>query len=368
MTTGPARGAEPPVSEDRSGTTEDFIPDVPTVWSQTINTRVSLGHNDNILLDSSASEHSLATAGGLDASIIRLPLDGRQLLLTLTGDYIHYPDGERVDHEAFLLGLTQIKLDLSPRWQAGLELQYLYLDQVIDTSITETNSSAALVRGHGITVRPSIRHDLPAGFWLEVGAGGTRQFFQEPFDDYWEGGPTFVMGRDYGLRSSVSLAYEWKQRVHDRREEVSLSGTNLPGTDLQFQTHEIDFALRHNWDEQRRWRSVTRLGFLANQDNGSGFFDYQRYQASQQLRFAAKEWEAKVQARVAYYDFSRQAANDAGSELRTKTSIEINLRTERRLSKHLKLFADYSFEKSLSNRPADEYRVNKVAAGADFGL
>jgi hypothetical protein len=368
MTAGNLSSAETPASEDASKNSEDLVPGAPSIWSQTVDARFSVGHNDNILLDSSASERSVAITGGLEATVVRLPLDGRQVLLTLTGDYIHYPDGQRVGHEAFLLGLAQVKLDFSPRWQAGLDLQYLFLDQVIDTSITETNSSAALVRGHGITVCPSVRHDLPGGFWLELGLAAMRQFLDEPFDDYWEDGPKFAVVRDHGFRSSASLTYEWKQRFHDTREQVSLSGTNLPGTDLRFQTHAVELALRQNWDEQRRWRTVTRLEFLANQDNGPGYFDYQRYRASQQLRFVAKQWEAKVQARVSYYDFSHQTASDSDPELRAKTLLDISLRAERRLSKQLKLFADYTFEKSLSNRPADEYHVNKVAGGLDCGF
>ena len=157
-------------------------------------------------------------------------------------------------------------------------------------------------------------------------------------------------------------------RLHDTREEVSLSGTNLPGSELEFEIHEVELALRHNWDEQRRWRTVTRLQFLANRDSGSGYFDYQRYQASQQLRYVTKEWEAKVQGRISYYDFSSQAASDSDPDPRAKTVVGVSLRGERRLSKYLKLFADYSFERSLSNRAADEYRVNRVAGGVDYGF
>jgi len=301
-----------------------------------------------------------------------LPLDGRQLLLYAVGDYTYYPDGNAVDHEASLLGLAQLKLDLSPRWQAALDLQYLFVDQVIDTSITETIPTNAPVRGHGLTIRPSIRTDLPRNYWIEFGFGPTRQYLDDPFDDYWEGGPKLVIGRDYGNRSSIGLSYELKQRFYDTRKEVSLSTSNMPsadvpGTELQFQMHEVELTLRHNWDEQRRWRTATRLQFLANRDGGTGYFDYQRYQASQQLRYVAKKWEAKAQARISYYDFSHQRVDDTDpeSDLRAKTVVAVGLRGERAFSRHIKLFADYSFEQSISNGATDEYRVNKVAAGVD---
>jgi hypothetical protein len=347
---------------------ESFVPEVPTVWSRNLNIRSSVGYNDNLLQDATRSDRSLSLGTGIEFSQIRLPLDGRQLLFFIVGDYTFFPDGERVEHEASLLGLAQLKLDLSPRWQAAVDLQYLFLDQVIDTSITETNLSAALVRGHGLTVRPSIRTDLAGDVWIELGFGPTRQFLDEPFDDYWEGGPKLVVGQDYGNRSSIALGYVWKQRVYDTREEISLSGTNLPGTELQFQIHEAELSWRHNWDARRRWRTLSRLQFLANEDQGSGYFDYRRYQASQQWRYVATEWEAKVQARIACYDFIHQAVSATDPDSRAKTVVGVSFRGERRISKYVRLFADYSFEQSLSSRTADEYRLNRIAVGVDCGF
>ena len=73
----------------------------------------------------------------------------------------------------------------------------------------------------------------------------------------------------------------------------------------------------------------------------------------------------KGHVRLAYYHFTEQQVSDPDSDLRVKTLVGAGLRAERRLSRYLKLFGDYSYEKSLSNLGTDEYTVNKVAAGLE---
>jgi hypothetical protein len=113
---------------------------------------------------------------------------------------------------------------------------------------------------------------------------------------------------------------------------------------------------------------LSRLQFLANEDQGSGYFDYRSYQASQQWRYVATEWEAMVQARIACYDFIHQAVSATDPDSRAKTVVGVSFRGERRISKYVRLFADYSFEQSLSSRTADEYRLNRIAVGVDCGF
>lgn len=345
--------------------TNEFIPPVLN-WDKSFNLRASGGYNDNLLLSSVAKESSYFINGGLDFTFFRLPLDGREFTLFLNSDYTWYPQGRQVDHEQFAVAFSHFKLDLTPAWNAGLDLQYIYQDQVIDTSITETNSSPTLVQGHGITARPSVRRELPQGFWLAANAGVTRWFYKAPLDDYWEGGPQLSAGRDYGFKSSFSLSYHWTLRAYDTREQVTLNGAVVLGTSLEFTQNELEAALRHNFDAQRHWRSATKFGVLWNDDNGSGYFNFVRYQISEQLRYVAKSWELKAHAKFSHYDFTRQTASAADFSSRQKDILGCGLRGEKTLLPALKLFAEFAYERSLANRATDEYTVNKVSAGVDW--
>src|SRR5262249_51005944 len=142
-------------------------------------------------------------------------------------------------------------------------------------------------------------------------------------------------------------------------------GTNNPGTSLRFFQQELESVWSHNWDSQRHWRSVTRFGLQFNQDNGPGFYNFRRYLAAEQLRYVASPWEFKVQGRISYYDFQHQLAvpDSADTDLRQKAVVGVSARGERKVGKQFMLFAEYEYERSLSNRSVEEYHANKVTGG-----
>ena len=343
--------------------TNEFIPDAPKLWIRDVELRASAGYKDNLTLSRTATEKSILFGSGADVTIARLPLDGKQFTLLLSVDDARYPQSDQVTHEDIIVALAQFKVDTSSHWRLGLDARYVFQDQVVDTSITETNLTATLIRGNGVALIPNVRWMFTHDTWLELSGTAQRQFYREPLDDYWEGGPKLMLGRDYGHRSSLTLAYSWNVRDYDTREQVSLSGTNLAGTSLEFLQHDVELAWRHNWDAPRHWRTATRLGFQDNQDNGPGFYDYRRYSASQQLRYVAPTWEIKAQGRVSFYDFEFQHISATDSDLRQKATVNVSLRGEKKLGRYWSLFAEYEYEQSLSNRTVDEYRANRVAGG-----
>jgi hypothetical protein len=107
---------------------------------------------------------------------------------------------------------------------------------------------------------------------------------------------------------------------------------------------------------------------LLSDDNGPGFFDYYRYQVSQQVRYVDDRWDFKASARASHYDFVNQPATLSDDSSREKTLLTFTLRGDRKLLKKLKIFAEFEHERSLSNRPSEEYRVNRIVGGIDFEL
>jgi hypothetical protein len=346
--------------------TNEFIPELPKLWVRDLELRAAVGYKDNLLLSHASAERSVLVGSGADLTIARIPLDGKQINFLLSADDTRFLEGRSVDHEDLVLALAQVKIDLSPTWRVGTDLRYFYQDQVIDTSITETNLAPTLLRGHGVTVLPNARWNFTPNGWLELSGTAHRQFYQAPLDDFWEGGPKLTAAYDYGYRSELTLGYSWTLRQHDTREQVALSATNLPGTSLRFYQHEVELVWRHNWDPPRHWRTSTRLGFQVNQDNGPGFYDYRRYLAVEQLRYVTPVWEFKVQGRAAYYDFLHQRAGTGSAGFRQKVILALSLRGERKVWQDLKLFAEYEREQSLSNRTIDEYQANKTAGGVSW--
>ena len=357
-------------SQERSVSTNEFLPESPRLWTQGIELRTAAGYKDNLLLSHHRPEHSALFANAVDWTVGRLPLDGREFLLLVSAEDTRYPDGRQVDHEDLVFAAAQLKLQLGGQWRVGLDARYIYQDQVVDTSFTETNLAATVVRGHGVALLPNVRWSAPGNLWAELSGTAQRQYYQEPLDDYWEGGPKLALGWDYGNRSSLALAYSWNWRAHDTREQVAVGGTNLPlsitnlpGTSLKFAQQDLTLTWRHHWDPQRHWRSSVRIGVYLNEDNGPGYYDYRRYLAAPQLRYVAARWELKAEARLAYYEFDRQPVSQFDRSLRRRTTLTCSLRGERNIGGKFKLFAEYEYEQSLSNRPTDEYGANRAAAG-----
>jgi hypothetical protein len=336
-----------------------------SVWDKSVNLRFGGGYKDNLLLSNVRTIASGFVATGIDLMVVRLPTDGAQFVFFLNGEDIRYLEGGPVDKEQTLIAVSQVKKDFAENWTVGLEAQYIYQDQVVDASTTETNQTV-LAQGNGFSVRPTIRRDFSKNTWLELGLGVNRQYFKAPLDDYWEGGPKLTLGHEYGNRSEWTLSYDLIRRAYDNREQLTKDGISIAQSSLEFTRNEFDLTVRNNWDHKRRWRTTTKIGFELNEDNGSGYFDYKRYYVAQQLRFLTSKWELQGRIKFNYYDYAIQTVNDINPATRNRTGVILNLRGDRQLTKAIKLYGVFEHERVLSNRTTDQYRVNVVSGGVDW--
>ena len=104
--------------------THEFVPELP-LWDKTFNLRAGTGYKDNLLLSNTMKEKSILFDSGLDFTLLRLPLDGKQFYFFLSGEDVRYPQGKLIDHEQYLIGLAQFKMDLTPAWIGSIDLNYL---------------------------------------------------------------------------------------------------------------------------------------------------------------------------------------------------------------------------------------------------
>lgn len=336
------------------------------IWDRTFNLRGGFGFKDNVLLSPAARQDSAFFASGFDAMFIRLPINGPQFLFFLTGDDFRYLNEIGVDKEQSLVAIAKLQKEFASVWEAALGIEYFYQDQVFDVSATEADLTTVQLKAHALRGVPGIQRKLGEHYRLKLEFPASRQYLREPLDDYWEGGPKLVFEREYGRRSSAFVSYQYEQRFYDSRLKTDRAGEPIANSLLQFEQHEFELGNRHYWDQQRRWRSDTKFNVELNLDNGAGYFDYERYQFSQQLRYSSQSWMIRGQAKVTYYDYSVQTIAPESSETREFTTLGFLLRGEKNLTKSLKLFAEYDYEQAFSNRPFHEYRANTIQAGVDW--
>jgi hypothetical protein len=333
------------------------------LWDRSFSVRTAFGYKDNVLLSPVNSRGSAFFSSGLEASVFRLAEDGTQLTFLLTADNNHYFSVPQLDNELLVLAQMQLQKPFASEWRATLAFDYFYQDQVLDVSATETNQLAVEVEGHNFQIAPALRRNLGAADWLEISAPVARRIFNDPLDSFWEGGPKLAYGRSYGRKSEWIASYSFTERAYDTRTETTSTNTSIPGTHREFRQHKVELASWHFWDEPRRWRTVTKLSYRRNEDNGSGYFDYDKFQFSEQLRFRAKPWELLAEVRFGHYSFDVQTVSATDSSLRQLSEFTWHLRAERQFKKWLKGYVDFEQERNYSNQPLERYTVNTVSGG-----
>lgn len=332
-------------------------------WTWTSEVWSDGGYQDNLLLSRDAREASPFIRVGTDIGVMRIPLGRFHFSAGLNAEEKHFTAGQTVDHERSVAANSEMGWDIGRFWQSTLTAQYLYQDQVTDASITDTNLSSLPVQGHTYELKPALRRDLGSTWWVEGGVNLMRQtYLQAELDDYWEVGPRVQLGHRYGRRSEWSLELGMVERAYDQRETYTVDGFAIPGQPLSYRIPSATFVVRHFWDEARRWRSITKLNLERNADNGSGYFNYNRFSLSQQIRYHTRTWELKGQVRIAHYQYGVQLADD-GILTRDRQTVRTLLRVERALFAGIRVHGEYEFEKSFSNRALDGYVVNTVSAG-----
>jgi hypothetical protein len=322
------------------------------VWDTSARAEVGGGYKHNVLLTTVAPENSpfLSVAG--DISFIRLSETGSEFTMLFMGEGRWYADAPSAEREGFVSATLQFARPLGADDKLGIELGVLGQDQVMDVSETETNLSRLLVQGIGISMRPRWTHQFSPGWELRLEAVGGPQLYSGEVDSYSEAGGKLSLVRNYGRRSEVSITFQSLHWLYEDREQSSVEGQLIPGSRLVFWRPEVFAQWRHNWDEQKRWTTTTKLGWLRNLDNGSGYWDYDRLALSQKLRWRNSGWEISVGARIGC---SLYRVQTVGTESREREYATAELRVERRLGKHWFAYVSGESDWNWSNQPLDQY-------------
>jgi hypothetical protein len=335
-------------------------------WEATYSVRGLGGYKDNVLLSGVRPEGSGFAVLGADVFLMRLPIDGPEVSVLLSAEDRHYFEVAEANEEATVVANASVKQRLGEGWLASVQGQYFFMNQVFDASLTEVDVGVVVARGHGLSGRPGVSRSLGYGTWLDFEYPFTRQYFDTPLDNYWEGAARLALRHGFGVRSEVGVSYENGWRAYDTRERVTAEGVAEAGTRLGYEVQRAEASWRQHWDARKRWRTVLRLGLESNKDDGSGYFDYQRCYVSGQVRFQGWGWEAQVQASYGDYGYAVQTVGDGDNSLRSKGLYGFGARVARGLGHGFKGYAEYEFERSVSNRAIDEYQVSTVSGGIEW--
>ena len=333
-----------------------------SVWDVSGRAEVGGGYRHNVTLTSVSPESSPFVSVAADASFIRLSDTGSELTMFFLGQDRQYSDAPSVDGERFASGTVQLARPVGLRNKLSMEFSSFYQNQVMDVSETETNLTSILVEGVGMSLKPRWNHTLGTGWEVRLEGVGGRQLYADELDDFWEAGGKLSLARSYGHKSELSVNFQSLHWLYDGREQTDQEGTDVPGTSLVFWRPEVLGQWRHNWDRERRWTTTTKVGWLWNKDNGSGYWNYDRLALSQRVRWRQGGWEIAAGARLGWYFYRVQSV---GEERRERSYASLDLRVERRLGKHWFAYVSGESDWNWSNQSLDQY--SDWTAGAGIG-
>src|SRR5437868_9844853 len=288
-----AHAVDPP-----GDTADTSLADVESIlqrWQTTASVRASAGYRDNVALSHAAPQPSGFARGAIEVGAIRAPLDGNQLLLLLTAEDTRYFRNVTPDHEDLITGNAEWRHLFRSPWEMSFAVEGVYLDQVLDLSVTETNRVPLPLRGGLLTARPGVRYDFSDNLWMNLEVPINRQYFTKVLDDYSEVGPKVTLTWPYGYKSEMSLGYAFVYRPFDTEEERALDSQPIPGTHRETFQHEAAWIWKHHWDKEQHWLSSTKIGFRILRDGASGYFDFDRVAIAEEIRCRFRRWEARAE-------------------------------------------------------------------------
>jgi hypothetical protein len=327
------------------------------------------GYKDNVTLASFQPKGSAFAENGLEFILARTAEGNTEFQAFLEGTDIRYfstirDDNNHVtDKEQNAIVQTDLRQRIGADWKIGLVLEYIYQDQVLDSSDQPNITASIPATSHTFTAHAPLRYELPKGCWLEAEGFLSRANYNAPIGDYWEGGQRLTLGKVYGSQSEITASYQFEIRPYDTDTEVDTTGTDIPGTHLRFYLHRFDLAWKHNFDAARNWSLTTKFVYERNDSTGSEYFAYNRYQLLERLRIRHEPWELTTEARFGKTDYDVQSVDISTLDPRRHLDASCSIRAERALTKWLKIFAIYQFERSLSNLKSEEYIANTGSAG-----
>jgi hypothetical protein len=341
-------------------------------WDALDTVRGGFGYDDNVLLSAFEPQGRGFFFAGADLFLYRLPTGPGEFHLYFTGEdrrYFHKAEvGTNSDagkREQNFLTQANYTLNLWEWLAASITALHNYSDQVLDASDIDARGTIP-ARGNLFYAAPGLRYEGPANFRAEIAAGASRQLYQAPLSSYWDYGPKLTLGWDYRTNSTVEVATSYLDRVYDDRRQATTEGLPIDGTKLRTAEVRTELAWKHAWDDRARLISTARIFWVHRTDNGSGYYDYNKWGVGGYLRWSGERWTLRIAGRWTAYHYPIQVVSPLDPVARQREEWYTEVSVDYRISKHLQLTALYSYENSWSNVQSDKYQANTVQGGLEW--
>lgn len=337
-------------------------------WSFAGELETGFGYADNITLAPIDPEAStLARAAG-NALAWRTLGDSTELAGIVDATYTRYFSAS-VDDATLLITRAEGRWQPEGAWRLSGAVQGIYQDEVVDTSSLENNLGSIRARLTTISALPTAECRVIRNWTLLIRPALRRFDYRAPLDDFTESELEGGLSRALGRAGSLALTARAMERDYDDRPQAGPVGRPIYGTRLSVRQIATDLRLDISGGRDASWSARVHAGVLQNRDNGSGYYDYDRWMVDVRSVVTRGPWTIEAEAGWSDSTYLVQFAGyGIDPEHRARTEWRGFVRVERSLGPAVSLFAEWDATDSDSNDLFIDYESVVVLAGARWNF
>lgn len=339
--------------------------ELPT-WDFGADVSLGVGYQDNVLLAAFDPDSSAFLRTSVDVLAWRYPTDhGVEWVNFFDATATHFFSAAT---DNSLLAITRSEWRWRPddRWRFAVGGQFVHQDEVIDASTLDSGLTSAKAKLDSLAIEPSVEW-MFSDDWSWI-AEVTAKFddFHPPLDDYVEYAAESGLRRGLGRWGDIRFTYGYLSRNYIDRPQSAVGGRPLDGTELRVGQHKLETRYQLRGGEAWKWNFDLRASYLENEDNGPGWYDYDRRIINSSWSIQNDTWSIEADAGWRRYDYRVQAVGFGNPPKRERTEWTGYVRMERRVSEYLAAFAEFELEHSVSNDPFLDYDDHTVVFGMSW--
>jgi hypothetical protein len=336
-------------------------------WKADLDLRGGAGYKKNVLYSAYNETDSYYSLAEVEAFLFRENEIKTQLYGYAFADQRHYFELDRGDDEQSIV----LEADMFHRFtpHSGVELRgnYFYIDQFFDASVSEIESDEIRLKQHDLSAHANYQHWFGKNtrFWL--GGGGGEVLLENSDDDYtqWEGMSRIEYNAGKAGRYGLRYLYEIEQ-YHDRLKRTA-AGEAIEGETVDVSTNSVRAYGYYDIDRNRFFTLYFHLTGYFREDNGGGYYDYDRISGTLGLRAQKGPWRGNLACSYGQSDYPVRPSDylDPESPTLYRDLLSVWVRPEYTFRNHWFIFSDISWE---DNDALDEYSVFSGAIGLGFRM
>lgn len=340
------------------------------LWRTAFDVRLGFGHAENVYYSPFTKEDSAFSASEGELFVFRQGRSHHYLSLYAFDSHRHHFDLQRDADEHTTIAQAGWEYRDAPVGTCSLRGTYYYFDQFFDASRSDVETDAVRLKQHDAGANSSIRYPLRPNLTAEVGSGYRYVALEHSDDDYgqWEGSASLEGRTLAGL--SLELSYRYRLDDYEERVKRTAEGVALAGETVDIDNHELRLQGSWFWDTAHDWKTRLRVTTRVRDDDGGGYYDYNRWQGGVDTSARHGKWRADFSADFTDTNYDKQPSDalDTLSAPLHRQRWDLRLRLEREVGKQWTVFSEISWEDSDANDPLDVYDHFSGVAGVGYAF